>query len=172
MSWSVVLFIGLVFCMMVGPILMFKPSRRQHRITRLRALAQHNGLRIRIGKLRDESVAVYARAWQRRPEDGIDAASPFAQWALWRKDYSHDLHWSQYWEWRSKRAALPELKAMLQPHLAHLPPSVLALEADAGGVGCYWLESEGEATLNQLTETLKELETAMRPYVVRPDSKD
>ena len=88
MSWFVVFLMLLAFAMMVGPILLVQPSRRDRKVAGMRAKASQLGLRVSLQKLGEDNLAVYELPWSRtdqRPLMGVE-------WMLERKPYAHDIH--------------------------------------------------------------------------------
>ena len=166
MSWFVVFLMLLAFAMMVGPILLVQPSRRDRKVAGMRAKASQLGLRVSLQKLGEDNLAVYELPWSRtdqRPLMGVE-------WMLERKPYAHDIHLAQWWEWQGAGRPLPPVSAILEERLQLLPESVAALEANRLGLRCYWSEAGGEKGLATLAEWLKETAQLMTPYIYRPSA--
>lgn len=164
MSWFVVVLVLLVFAMLVGPVLMMKPSPRDRRLANLRSQATNLGLRVSLQPLSKRMVAVYELPWEREEHTKLIGV----EWMLERQSYSHEIHFADWWQWagegRPPAAAVPLLQAQMQS----LPEGVLAIEATRLGLRCYWSEIGGEQRLTLLGEWLKTTAAIIRPYIHRP----
>lgn len=164
MSWFVVFLMFLVFAMMVGPILMAKPSPRDRRIAKLRARATDLGLRVSLQKLERGSFAVYEFPWEREEHTKLISV----EWMLERQSYTHEIHFADWWQWQGPGRPPEPAISLLHARMAALPEGIWAVEATRLGLRCYWSEGGGEQRLEQLTEWLKTTAEIMRPYILRP----
>lgn len=151
MSWPVVLIMILVFAMLVGPIMMLKPSRRQHQLAALRQEAAHLGLNVELQKLGGRTLAMYEVPWPREGDQKFNGES----WALDKGTYEHEIHFDHRWQWRGSRTAPDALHDHLRQALHSLPAGVEAVEATSGGLGCAWTESGGSRELGAIAEWLR-----------------
>jgi hypothetical protein len=163
MSWFVIVLIVLVLAMMIGPIMMVKPSRRDRRVAQLRARATKMGLRVSLQRLEQDTFAVYELPWER--EDNVKLVG--VDWMLERRTYAHEIHFADWWQWRGPGRPPAEVLPLLQPRMAALPEGVPAIEATRLGLRCYWSETGGEPRLAELTDWLKSVAEAMKPYIRR-----
>lgn len=167
MSWTLWLVMGLVLCMLLGPILFLKPSPRQQRLAQLRARAPKLGLKIHMTQLGGEERAVYQLPW---PAGKERYAGP--DWCLERKAYIHDIHICQYWYWVESSAPESAVIHVLTAQLPHLPDSINGVAADRKGLSCYWNERGGEATQDVIAQWLEQTQAMFWPVVakrVEPD---
>ena len=163
MSWFIVFLLFLVFAMMVGPVLMMQPSRRDRRIAALRARATDLGLKVTLQSLERGIVPVYEWRWpsmEKSKRVGVE-------WALERQAYSHGIHFADWWQWRGAGRPPGTVLPFLQKRLAALPDSVSDVEATPLGLRCYWPEKGGEPVLLQLAEWLRVTAELMEPYTLR-----
>lgn len=163
MSWFVIFLLFLVFAMMVGPILLVQPSRRDRRIAALRAKAADLGLKVSMQSLERGVTPVYERRWPSLEK----SKRTNVEWTLERQTYSHGIHFADWWQWlgqgRPPSAALP----VLEGRLAKLPESVSNVESTPLGLRCYWSEQGGESVLLDLAEWLQVTTELMEPYTRR-----
>lgn len=150
------LLLFLVFAMIVGPILLIKPSKRQQRIAQLRAKAPSLGLRVTLQTLNGQSIAVYEKPWPRDEQQKFGGQ----EWLLEKQSYQHDIHFCDWWAWRGPEPS-DAILAVLKQRLADLPDAVVAVEANRLGLRCYWTERGNDATLNELAEWLSDVATSM-----------
>lgn len=162
MNWILWLVIGLVLCMLVGPILFLKPSPRQQHLVKLRALAPKFGLKIHMAQLGGEERAVYQLPW---PVGNMRFAGP--DWVLERKPYIHEIHLCQYWYWVDHRSPEPEVSQILTQQLPLLPESINGVAADRKGLSCYWDERGGFATQEVMATWLQETQALLWPRVAK-----
>ncbi len=155
----------LAVAMVVGPVLMMRPTPAQKNQERLRAAAFAKGIRVAVRNLpqqaseieKSASVPVYFFVPHNHKLND--------DWFLLRTSYSHDIHFLHWWEWRGDmRASDPEL-AVLKQYLPALPESVRALSVGGQGVCIYWQERGGEKVLHQIIELLE----ALNALQIQPD---
>lgn len=167
MTWMPWLIIGLVLCMILGPILLLKPSPGQQRLARLRGRAPDLGLKIHMVRLGGEELAAYQLPW---PAEGKRYARP--DWCLERKNYAHDIHLCQYWYWVDSRETKPDVIQVLEQRLPLLPASIKGVEAGRQGVSCYWDERGGVSTQDAMTAWLRETQGMLWPLVAKTIDRD
>lgn len=166
MNWFFFLLLFLVFAMIVGPILLIKPSPRQQRIAQLRTKAGSLGLRVSLQNHAGQSIAVYEKPWPRNEQQRYGGQ----EWSLERQSYQHEIHFNEWWAWKGNKPRADAVLAILQEKLTELPKGVMAIEANGLGLRCYWSEQGTEETLKQLAGWLTDTSDAIWPYVRRPEA--
>lgn len=151
-----ILFVVLAVAMVVGPIMMMKPSGRQLQLTRLRQQAMQLGLSASIQSLPKglksnrypAQVAVYSRAFQGQKYLAEEAL-------LLRLDFNHGLHYCANWDWQKGKSLDLPLDQKLRDALNTVSDSVIAIQINRLGVGVMWLEKSMQVTqVLALTELL------------------
>ena len=155
MSWAV-LFIVLAIAMVVGPIMMFKPSARSRHLEALRAEAAAAGLKIRTtyyeSRNKRQSVVVYSQFCE----------MPFGLATLRRHEFPHDIHFYKEWHWHECDAlSLTDAQShYLKGLLQALPASVVGVEMSPNSVGIWWRETQTDQwSVPQLVDSLQALKT-------------
>lgn len=161
MSGMTIVAIVLVFCMLVGPILMLKPSVRQRQLAQLRAKAPALGLKVQTGLLLKKPYTAYVRPWP----TGTNRRFTGPAWVLARRDYEHDIHLAQWWDTVEGERPAGDVASGLTPRLQQLPKSAVGCSASAQGVALYWLEQGGEAELQRLAEWLDGAVNELWPHL-------
>lgn len=157
MSLVAIGIILLAAALMLGPVLMLRPSPRTQQVAQLRSRAAALGLGVQLTSLPnhpDTHLVAYCRPWpsyiknaQKRP------------WKLIKHNYSHDIHCADHWDWQGEDRPSPAHIQHIKDLLPQLPESILALEATPAGVACYWTEVGGMKTLQHLAHWLDDLVT-------------
>ncbi|MBB6521576.1 hypothetical protein [Pseudoteredinibacter isoporae] len=137
-----IVFVILAIAMVLGPVMLMKPSGRQRQLARLRQEALENGLQSRISSVPKElgsytaapTIAVYQKRWLDRRYTGTETLM------LYRTAYSHDIHFHGVWDWQEGVTMSSMPNEALKNNLDALPDSVLAVEISTLGVGLFWLE--------------------------------
>ena len=154
--WFIVIMI-VVVALVVGPMMMMRPSPAQKNKENLRATAFAKGIRISVKNLpqlttdieKPAPVPVYFFA----PTDHhLDD-----DWFLLRTSYAHDLHFLQWWEWQGDLRPTTAEQAALEAYLPSLPDSVRAVSMGSKGVCVYWQEQGGDPVLQQIIKLLEVL---------------
>lgn len=156
--WVAIGVIALSVIMLVGPIMMVKPTPGQRALSELRNAAQKMGLRVSMvpNPVADEPtfLANYSLAIEDKPD-----AKPVRAWKLIRKGFEHEMHFCGVWDWQTESKATNELSRILPELLQALPESVCALEKNRLGAGIVWSEQrKGQAAddiLNLFKATLQ-----------------
>ena len=162
--WIPLTIIALALAMVIGPIMLMRPTKRQQRLVKLREEAAKNGLQVRmlpvprpgessgrsVPSEAQELVAVYSLPWSKKDVDT-------APWLLARGKFAHELHFSGQWQWVDKAVAAEVWHQPLHRALAGLPSGVLAIGNGPQGLHVYWREDEQEATVVALREILEDL---------------
>lgn len=148
--------------MILGPILLLKPSPGQQRLARLRGRAPELGLKIYMVQLGGEELTAYQLPW---PGEGKRYAGP--EWCLERKTYIHEIHLCQYWYWVDDKVTEPEVIQVLEQRLPLLPVSIKGVEASTQGLSCCWDERGGVDTQEAMTAWLRETQSMLWPLVAK-----
>jgi len=144
------LLIAFVIAMALAPLTHFVPGKRQRQVMHLREFAALQGLFVEFREVptlgsapryrlpRQSGSTIYYG--KRMPAAGRRREGRHGVW----------LHGAQGWQ--GKRAVTP-VPAPLQT----LPSGVLAASLDENSCGIYWLETGGEAEIEQIHQVLCEL---------------
>lgn len=143
MSWTAIGMIALAMAMMLGPILIMRPSRWQKRLASMRQEANTQGFQVQMSHFDGESVAVYERPWPRGTVQEDRQRGRLSEWMLMRRNYNHELHLAGVWQWQDGQRPPEAVQSWLAEALTELPESVVAVRATKLGFGCYWQESGG-----------------------------
>ncbi len=153
--WTAIVIICLVVAIMVGPIMMMQPTKRQRQLATLRKSALAHGLKVRMmtmppGSVQEgESVAVYYHSWP-------DNKTLKNTWFLARQSFSHGAHFDDTWDWIDDKPAAAPWQAAIRAALPALPESVIAVEASSHSLGVSWLEKPEGQTPEQATGALSD----------------
>lgn len=165
--WIALGIIALAIAMMLGPILIMQPSRRQRRLAQLRAAAAKQGVKVRMAPMPEgtiragDSVAVYYRPWP-------DQKQHRQSWMMARQPFAHGLHFADDWDWVGRGRAAVAWHEPLRRLLPSLPGSVLAVEAGSGSLGLAWLEqTQGKSVDEAVGEISLWLDQLMAAAPVR-----
>lgn len=162
--WFIVLTI-LVLAMVVGPIMMFKPSKRDQRLAALRQAAAQKGLGVRLVPTKHHNskhaVAVYS-SYINEPKtsdnpDEVAEVTPL-KWVLLKQSFEHGVHFYGYWDWQDSNAKAPVADHVtLKSLLDELDETFVGLELTDIGVGLWWTEkSHGIEDVYSLLSRIKE----------------
>jgi len=156
--WPIILIL-LAIAMVAGPIMMFKPSNRDRRLSELRQAAAQNGLHVRMTTIpcngAPRSVAIYSMPLDKIEEDKGESR---VQWALLKGDLSHDVHFDNRWNWKNNEKMAPKHyhDGLLQL-IRSFDPSIMGVEVTYDSIGVYWTEQK--LTFDQVQALLKECKT-------------
>lgn len=167
MNWIAIIIVCLAMAMVIGPIMIMQPSKRQRYLARLRAKAAEHGLTVQMSKIKEDTVAVYEKPWPLTEK----VKRRIEPWRLDRMSYVHDIHIADYWHLTSATDVPVGVKSVLPAKLAELPEGVQAVEVTRLGVRCYWNERGGEQALQTLANWLEDFTDLMIPYIPPPPTE-
>jgi hypothetical protein len=153
--WTVLIII-VTLSMVVGPVAMLRPSKRDGRLADLRQMAAQKGIRVRLASLMlssgEKPLAIYSLSL---PQSDI----PHTQWLLVQQSFEHELHFWSKWDWNDKTAIAPlHLHSLLKQQIQQLDASILGIEVAPHSVGVYWLEKRMEIEqIDALLHTIKDM---------------
>jgi hypothetical protein len=147
MSFWPALFIVIAIAMVVGPIMIIQPSRRDQRLAKYRQTAANLGLQVRTVKVGDRMAVIYSFP--------VTLSKNTPYWQLLKQAYDHDLHFHGKWQLQTKDTEIPtSCQDVLRLFLDELPDDILGVEVNPTSVGIIWLESAGVTTVEQVKNWL------------------
>jgi len=133
-TWLVVI---LVVAMVVGPVMMVRPSRSANKLADIRLLANQAGITVRTLSPKtgqgSQRGAVYSMPLRGRFRE-------VPQWQLERKSFSHDAHFRGVWDWIGDGRADPSTEMALRDIIDAIAPCYSSMECNPAGVGVGWDE--------------------------------
>jgi hypothetical protein len=160
----IALVIGLTLAIVLGPLLMFKPTSNMQRIAKLRQKAAQMGLVVRAHHhpsiTAEGEWMLYLLTWP-----SFTNPAKLATWVLLRKNFSHDIHLKGQWDFQPP-APGEAIGQTLKTHLESLPEHIMGIEATRTGVGVYWNERGGDRHLALIYSWLDDLVSnlALQPH--------
>lgn len=135
-TWVV---IGLAVMMVVGPVMMIRPSVSQKKTASLRTAASEAGLIVKLGRsdFPESNGAIYTLPW---PEEAKAYQRQLNAWALVKGKYEHDIHFAGAWDWQGKQPAADKLWPLIEGTIQPLPASITAFGMNNVGVFMLWNE--------------------------------
>ena len=159
--WVTWLVIGLAVMMVLGPVLMIKPTNRQKRSAKLRVLAAENGMLVKLGQLQTKpnaSVTIYILPVNNEAESKKVKNS---EWLLERRDYRHEIHFCGEWDWCGHEKPEEKYFSALEAFVRNLPHSYSGVGKNTIGVFLYWdekcLAGEESVAIKDVQKHLKAL---------------
>ena len=143
------LFVIGAIALVVGPIMMLQPSKRQQTLIRLRQAASQRGIRVRLETHdgNNKSMAVYSLAWP--------MALDIEPFCLKRQKFSHKLHFLDDWHWDDDRRSPSRWSKPLQDIIKTLPQDIVGIEGNRQSFGVFWLEQNNQTTLAMIENLLR-----------------
>lgn len=161
---TAIVIILLAVAMMVGPLMLMRPSPSQTRVAKLRNAAQQTGLRIRMDRSpfaeKAPQLAVYMLPFAK--EDTAAAERPV--FSLFRKNFVHDIHFNADWDWYKQGEVSQQQVQNLRSFLSGLDKTIVGVECSKTAVGLYWRERSlsGESDEQSVQHILRELQNLKR----------
>ncbi|WP_075185243.1 hypothetical protein [Teredinibacter haidensis] len=138
--WATIIAFCLVVVMVVGPIMMIQPSRRQRRVARLRELAATRQLRVKLSSNpvsgEPRQLCVYSHAVETTSHK--DKLRP---WMLARQSFEHELNFVADWDWVGRNRVAEGKQRELCEWVQMLPAPIRAVEVTEHSVSLYWTEA-------------------------------
>lgn len=155
--WFFIL-LGIACALVLGPIATLRPNPAQRRKEQLRLRASTKGLRFSMRRLpalkTDPDQPIALPVYYFPPHSNtLDAE----EWILMRTHYAHESNFYAEWDWQSNVRPDDTICELLRIYLPQLPASILAVSHGNLGTCVFWLEKEGEETLDLLVDLLTKL---------------
>ena len=132
-----VVFVLFAVAMIVGPLMLMRPSASQARIASLRTEAQKTGMRVRLDHnpfaRENSTLAVYSL-----PKKDENEKLPI--FSLFRKPYAHEINFCGEWDWFKQEGFGKSRLAALENYLLTLDTDIVGVESTKLGVSLYWRE--------------------------------
>lgn len=155
MSIWAILFIVFAIFLVIGPIMMFRPSKRDSQLAALRQVAVNHGVIVRLREITvsgsKRSIAEYLLPFieQEQHKKG-------GNWLLLRQDFEHDAHFLDCWDWESNTKTAPSyLQQLLKQQIPHIPENIYGI--GASHIGVYLLWNERSQSFDEILERLTSL---------------
>ena len=139
--WMGIVIVSLAVIMMVGPLMMMRPSKRQHRLANLRTLAHKHSLKVQLQTILEGDTLItpfYELSWDSIEQSIEQKNRPC--WLLIKQDYSHGIHFHERWDWHEESPASKGIWNALRQQLDLLPDNIVGIRLSTSGLGCYWPE--------------------------------
>lgn len=156
--------IALVIAIVLGPLLMLKPSSGMQKIAALRVKAMQMGLIVQAhrhpGITQEGQWMFYLMPWP-----SFTTTAKVVTWVLLQKNFSHEVHLKGQWDFQTP-APNEEIGQILKTHLESLPEHIIGVESTTAGLGIYWNEYGGEKKLALIYGWLDDLVSnlALQPH--------
>lgn len=153
--WIAIGVIALSVIMVVGPIMMAKPTPGQRALLEIRTKAQEMGMRIRMVPNPTGADPKHLACYNLPMEEPQANKKPVG-WSLTRKGFEHEMHFAGVWQWGTEGAPISCNLEELAEILAGLPDSVVAVSKNKLGASVTWSEKKQGRPLLELLTELKE----------------
>ncbi|ODS24650.1 hypothetical protein AB835_02680 [Candidatus Endobugula sertula] len=150
--WLILMIVGTI-ALIVGPVMLFKPSGRDYQLAALRQQAAEKGIRVRLVQSQvrgeEETLAVYSVPF-------VQASPDRAEWLLLKRGLVHEIHFYREWDWDNKKnIPPPQQQKAIKAIIEHVNDNIVGLELTSSSVGVWWKEVGSK--LDDIELVLKEL---------------
>lgn len=155
---KLLLLIIIVMSLILGPMMMMRPSPAQKKRERWHGLASAKGIRFTLRQLPQQATEqekpVATSVYFFPPDDN----QPRQDWGLIRATYAHELHFLNWWVWQGQNKASFREMLFLETALSSAPEGVRGLSCGAQGICIYWDEKGGDNEFEWVVNTLVSLQ--------------
>lgn len=166
--WVSIVVILLALAMVVGPVMMIRPSPGMARVGRLRTLASQRGLVVALPKRKEGEKRVVGAKYILPNTSPQDATAHIPTWSLRCQQQAHELHFDELWDWESEGRIVALGEPLLHQLLREAPEGVTGLSSDPGGTGVLWDEScrgdSEEEAIAKIKTYLEKVHQALAPF--------
>lgn len=148
----------LALAMVIGPVMMIRPTPGMKRVAKLRSLANQQGFTITIKPPSDKGRVPGAAYFLLRKKS-IHEKKNIVTWRLEKKTHSHEIHFYGLWDWAGAAHAPKGQWPLLHTILDDIPVGVTELELNTMNVGCMWDETCGTKSEQESIDMLRKLLT-------------
>ncbi len=135
--WLTFAMIFLAVAMVVGPVMMVRPTPGTVKLARLRSLASQESMNVRMPpKSTRKRGAIYSIPLSPIMRE----RKPLTEWKLEKKSHEHALHFRGQWDWEGDDRPEKAVCDDLETFLGTVPDGLTSFDCNAIGVGCLWDE--------------------------------
>lgn len=158
MSLLSIILILLVVAMVIGPVMMFKPSGRDRYLANIRQQAATLGLRVKLmSDIESNKVAAYSLLFPSKKN------LPRKNWVLLKNSFEHEVHFYKEWDWAKGSSKADEpMQSDLSEFVSQLPDCVSGVEVASQSLSLYW--NEKDWTVNELKAQLDKLKIIIEQH--------
>ncbi len=149
MVWILIV---LAIAMVVGPVFMIQPSKRQRKTAKLRAHAASLGMMV---KLASSDKPALTGAFYTLPIKSKKKTT--SSWCLIEGNFAHDIHFFNKWDWQGKEQAAPGLADAIKTIIENFPDSISAFGINNMGIYVLWDEKCSEGDEKSAVENIQSL---------------
>lgn len=129
-----------VVSLMLGPVMMMQPSKKERRLARIRGSAIANKLKVQSHvDDKGEMYAVYTKPWPDYILQSLKSRQ-FPEWRLNRMAFAHDIHFHSVWDWDNKSKTSSVVPGELAAILDSVNEDITAIEVNRFGASVHWNE--------------------------------
>ncbi len=162
MMWAAIIF---VVAMVVGPVMMLRPSPAMTILAQMRTRANQLGLSVRVPRRNAANEPVKGCIYSIPLSQRMRKHDQFENWMLTRLSHAHDIHFHKDWDWVGDGRPLDAFVKALPGILEALPEGIALLECNHGGLGVHWDEKRrgdsSEDAVDKIHALLQSLSDAM-----------
>ena len=170
MMWGL---IALTVAMVVGPIMMIRPSRGMNVLAGIRTYAGQQGLVVRMQTSHDPLVKGQVAMYSLPLNTELREKFRYQKWGLEQKRQSHAANFLDRWDWQTEAKADEAYWPSLAQQLTSIPEGVCSVEINASGLGCVWDERlrgrTDQAAVDELKIWLLSFQESLR-QITAPNS--
>ena len=137
------LIIAMAVAMVIGPIMLFKPSVRDSQLAKMRAIAVEARLKVNMSELVGKnglSMANYVLPLTTVLSQKVIEQKKIPEWSLIKQDFVHPVHFHHEWDWASEAQAPDTQCESVREALRTLPEGIKRLSFNATGLSVTWNE--------------------------------
>lgn len=147
-AWILII---LAAAMVLGPVLLIQPSKGAAKTAKIRELAALAGLRVGLLSKDDAKRGKNKDGLQSDTRDFVEYSLPLprafediykgdACWTVTQCNYSHGLHFYNFWDWRGEARPHARIEAGLKSFIDQLPVGVSSLILRDDYCALHWNE--------------------------------
>lgn len=162
--WVTWIFAAFALAMVVGPVMMLRPSSGTSKLASIRAYANARGIAIRLPspkKGRERHNGPRAAYYTLPLGDKARKLGTIAPWGIEKKQHEHEIHFQGLWDWANKDRPHDMLQRKLRESLSTMPEGIIAVQFNALGVSVLWDEmcrgKVVEAAVDEIIDFLRHL---------------
>ncbi len=146
--------IAVVIAMVVGPIMMLRPTPSMNMLANMRSHASKRGMSVRIPRRGEDGAPIKAAIYSLPISEPLRKREGVEAWELKRCSISHDVHFHEHWNWEGKGRLPESAHSQFISWIQSLPHDGISLvECNLAGVGVLWDErSRGKSPEDAVDE--------------------
>lgn len=147
--------IAIVIAMVVGPVMMLRPTPGMNLLANMRTHASKLGMNVRIPPRHEDGSPPKGAIYSLPVSEALRKRGDMEAWVLVKHSMTHEIHFFEQWDWQGKGRLAEKAQKSFALWVQTLPSeSISQVECNVAGVGVLWNEKARGRTAEEAVDDI------------------